>query len=106
MFSGIANKIASRPSKPTATVPGEVVGVDGGGVQNGITYINIFPGTYDGGSPIIEYRFYFDGILIAPDTVSGESYSWNQDLSGSSLDMSAVNAIGEGPISYGIFYVS
>ena len=52
----------------------------------------------DGGSPITLYRVYVDGVLAetvaAPDTVTVDAVG-----AGSIVQVSAVNAVGEGPKS-------
>jgi hypothetical protein len=56
--------------------------------------------TSDGGASITEYRVYFEGNLYTPDTiVSSNYYRFSIDFSGDGVRVSAVNAVGEGPLS-------
>jgi levanase len=56
------------------------------------------PPTSNGGSPITEYRVYADGGLF--ETVAApETSTVNSVAGGSAVQVSAVNAVGEGPKS-------
>jgi hypothetical protein len=74
------------PGRPTITVAAETFPVAW------------LPPASNGGSPILLYRVYIDGVLAetitAPDTATVDSV-----LGGSVVEVSAVNAIGEGPKS-------
>jgi hypothetical protein len=50
----------------------------------------------DGGSPITAYKFYFDGVELTPDSTTETSASFAANLAGQEVEVSAVNAIGEG----------
>ena len=83
-----------RPTRQRPRVPGaprNVVAIE-------TFQITWHPPLSDGGSPVLEYRVYIDGTLAetiaAPDTVSVDSVS-----AGSVVQVSAVNAVGEGPKS-------
>lgn len=51
----------------------------------------------DGGSPILFYRVYLDSVLV--DEVYGGTTWADSPYSGASVEVSAVNAVGEGPKS-------
>ena len=51
----------------------------------------------DGGSPILFYRVYIDGTLV--DEVYGGTMWVDSPASGTVCEVSAVNAVGEGPKS-------
>jgi hypothetical protein len=56
----------------------------------------------DGGSEITAYKLYFDGVEQTPDSISLSdinSASFAANLVGQEVEVSAVNAIGEGPKS-------
>jgi titin len=54
----------------------------------------------DGGTPITGYVVYFDGDVYTPDTmVSSTHYRFAGNFSGSTVEVSAVNSVGEGPKS-------
>jgi hypothetical protein len=54
----------------------------------------------DGGSAITAYKYYFDGAEYTPtSTEEGIGYFAGEDYSGLVAEVSAVNAIGEGPKS-------
>ena len=54
--------------------------------------------TSDGGSPITGYRLYADGVLVE-DYGNAELSSIDSLVAGEVAEVSAVNAIGEGPKS-------
>ena len=56
--------------------------------------------TSTGGTAITGYRVYFDGEYVTPDTiVASEYYRFEGNFSGYNAEVSAVNAVGEGPTS-------
>ena len=56
--------------------------------------------TSNGGAAITAYRVYFDGDQYTPDTVvSSTYYRFNNNYTGANVEVSAVNAVGEGPRS-------
>jgi len=84
-----------------ATVPGAPTDVS---ASMGAQYtINYSPPASNGGSEITSYKFYSDGVEITPDgqTVGAEAV-FSVDYSGTQIQVSAVNAIGEGPKSVAI----
>ncbi len=74
------------PGAPTITVAVEA---------NSVQWL---PPTSNGGSPIMEYRVYVDGVLF--ETVAASDTSTVDSVAGgSAVQVSAVNAVGEGPKS-------
>ena len=58
--------------------------------------------TSNGGAAITAYRVYFEGNLYTPNSIVNSTYfRFSNDFSGASVEVSAVNAIGEGPRSAG-----
>lgn len=58
--------------------------------------------TSNGGAAITAYRVYFDSDQYTPDAIVNSTYfRFSNDFSGASVEVSAVNAIGEGPRSAG-----
>lgn len=54
----------------------------------------------NGGSAITGYRVYFNGEYVTPDTIVGSTYyRFEANFTGYSVQVSAVNAVGEGPKS-------
>lgn len=53
----------------------------------------------DGGSPIVGYRLYADGQLVEDYGIPDVTQSVDSLLAGQVAEVSAVNAIGEGPRS-------
>jgi hypothetical protein len=79
------------PGAPTIIFSGE---------ELGDTYITFSAPESDGGSAISGYKFYVDGVEVSPDFVStSEARFVGQVFAGQELEMSAVNAAGEGPKS-------
>lgn len=75
-----------RPGVPTITVAVEA---------NPVEWL---PPASNGGSPITEYRVYVDGDLF--ETVAApETSTVNSVAGGAAVQVSAVNAVGEGPKS-------
>jgi len=83
----------------TATVPGAPTITSA--TQEGIIAVVVFSAPEsDGGSAITEYRVYVDGILSAPDSTPNEfTAEFDAELAGAEIEVSAVNAVGEGPKS-------
>ena len=54
----------------------------------------------NGGAAITEYRVYFDDEWFTPDIIVNSTlYRFSNNFSGSNVEVSAVNAVGEGPRS-------
>jgi hypothetical protein len=53
----------------------------------------------NGGSAITGYKFYFDGVLTEPTSITSSANFQAQDFAGAVAEVSAVNAVGEGPLS-------
>jgi hypothetical protein len=88
-----------------ATVPGAPTGLVGEDFFN----IAWTPPADDGGSPITGYRVYVDGVDRTDDTESGSEFltatSWRWAPGGEyTFEVSAVNAVGEGPKSDPLAY--
>lgn len=82
------------------TVPGAPTITSAFFLFGSTTYIAYSGPENDGGSEITAYRFYFDGVLTEPDSgVSGVEAFFNTDYTGQTVEVSAVNAVGEGPKS-------
>ena len=75
----------SRPGAPTITVAVEA------------TPMEWLAPVSDGGSPILRYRVYIDGKLV--DEVYGGTMWVDSPFAGAVCEVSAVNAVGEGPKS-------
>jgi len=71
-------------------------------VASNSTEVAFFPPN-DGGSAITGYKFYFNGVEKTPDTsfAAGAElvFEFEEELTGQSLEVSAVNSVGEGPKS-------
>ena len=85
---------------PAPTVPGaptiEAAFVAG----NGGTDIEWTAPASDGGAAITGYRVYFNGEYVTPDTIVGSTYyRFEGTFTGYSVQVSAINAVGEGPKS-------
>jgi hypothetical protein len=91
------------PTGTAATVPGAPT-IDSAAFLSPNTLVVFYPPEDDGGSAITGYNFYFNGTLRTPDSVvpdNGELIATfeDQDYSEQTVEVSAVNAIGEGPKS-------
>ena len=75
----------ARPGPPTITVAVESFSLEW------------LPPVSDGGSPILFYRVYLDGSLV--DEVYGGTVWVDAPSAGQVVEVSAVNAVGEGPKS-------
>jgi hypothetical protein len=53
----------------------------------------------DGGSAVTSLRFYINGVLTSPIGGVGGNRTFSGDRRGDQVRMSAVNALGEGPLS-------
>ena len=83
----------SRPGPPTITAAFYDPG-DGG------TNVQWTAPASDGGAAITGYRVYFDDEYVTPDTiVDSRRYQFEGNFTGYSVEVSAVNAVGEGPKS-------
>jgi hypothetical protein len=80
---------ATVPGAPTITVAEQVF--------DGVA-INFTEPADDGGSPLTAYKIYLDGALVFEGLVIG-GVLINEGGSGDVVEMSAVNAVGEGPKS-------
>jgi hypothetical protein len=84
---------ATVPGAPTITSAAYFAGVPATTVA--------FTAPNDGGSPITAYKIYVDGVesqTIEPNDPLQASFV-SQDLTGQEIEVSAINAIGEGPKS-------
>ncbi len=98
-----ANRLPTVPGAPTITS----AFFDGGVPEFVVRFIP----PDDGGSPITGYKFYVDGVE-EPVTIGGPNpYNGNEDdfiatftdnFNGSDIQVSALNAIGEGPKSVAV----
>jgi hypothetical protein len=88
------------PAGTAATVPGAPTNVRGF-FEFGNTEVSFDAPEDDGGSPITGYKFYFDGVERTPSSSPDPNTSVfsDQDYAGQDVEVSAVNAIGEGPKS-------
>jgi len=96
----VAAYLGAEQVYSAATVPGAPTNVTGF-FEFGNTEVSFDAPEDDGGSPITGYKFYFDGVertpSFSPDP-NNRVFS-NQDYAGQDVEVSAVNAIGEGPKS-------
>ena len=53
----------------------------------------------NGGSAVTGYKFYFDGVEQTPDVITSAAVFSGDDYTGAVVEVSAVNAVGEGPKS-------
>jgi hypothetical protein len=84
----------------TATVPGAPTINFAGNDGFGGTIVQFFPPGSDGGSAITVYKVYFDGVEVSPDSVADDQASFSElSFAGQEAELSAVNAVGEGPKS-------
>lgn len=65
----------------------------------GNTTVVFSPPESDGGSPITSYKFYVEGSESAPTSVVGTTATWAGQDGFGDVQVSAVNAVGEGPKS-------
>ena len=82
------------------TVPGAPTIESAFVAGNGGTDIEWQAPTSDGGAAITGYRVYFDDEYVTPDTIVGSTYyRFEGNFTGYSVQVSAINAVGEGPKS-------
>ena len=98
--NAIGEGAKSSPATITPTVPGaptiEAAFVAGGGG----TDIEWTAPASNGGAAITGYRVYFNGEYVTPDTIVGSTYyRFETSFTHYSVQVSAVNAVGEGPKS-------
>lgn len=100
--------VFTAPTAPTITNAGQDLGVQGGSLMLYFT-----APSSDGGSPVTQYRVYVDGVLLPTQdfsVVDSIDYSATGpyelavvenggSLAGTEVQVSAVNAIGESPLS-------
>jgi hypothetical protein len=53
----------------------------------------------DGGSSITGYKYYFNGVEVFASNSDGSQAEFSGDFIGQEVEVSAVNAVGEGPKS-------
>jgi hypothetical protein len=84
------------------TVPGAPT-IDSVVAEGGEIALFFFPPENDGGSAITDYKFYFDDVEVMPlgynPSSGGRLVAFFFGGSGPSAQVSAVNAVGEGPKS-------
>jgi hypothetical protein len=81
------------------TVPGAPTITSGFAyVESGDAEIYFDPPASDGGSQITGYKYYVNGLEVTPDN-EGEGFVLLTATAGDSVQVSAVNAVGEGPKS-------
>lgn len=62
--------------------------------------VNYSPPASNGGAAITAYRFYINSVLTTPTSGTlGSSATFGSSLAGASVEVSAVNSVGEGPKS-------
>jgi len=93
VFKG-STPIQTTPGAPTINQAADILGES--------TIFNINPPSNDGGSPVTAYKFYVDEVYQATYQLGGISApAFAGSFVGQELKASAVNAIGEGPLSDG-----
>jgi hypothetical protein len=81
------------------TVPGQPV-ITSAFFTGSSSFVAFTDPANDGGETITDYQVFVDGTIQTPDSiVAGEAAFNGQDLSGSVVRVSAVNAVGAGPLS-------
>ena len=84
----------------TATVPGAPTNVSAEYFAGAAaTEVSWTDPQDDGGSSITGRVFYFDGVAVVPEELGQSEAQFFTDYSGASVEVAAVNAIGEGPKS-------
>jgi len=82
------------------TVPGRPATEDEEWDGGETTSLKVVPPASDGGSAIIGYKVYLDGDLPDPLAIVGNSWFFSGNYSDQTVQVSAVNAVGEGPRSF------
>lgn len=84
----------------TPTVPGAPT-VTSATVDGGTNWTNVSFNSPadDGNSAVTSYSFYFDSVLVAPDSTGANTATFYSDYSGQDLTMTATNSVGEGAAS-------
>jgi hypothetical protein len=83
------------------TVPGKPAITSASYIPAGPATVIAFTAPNDGGCPITAYKVYADGVevkTVLPAVPLQAAFGF-EDLTGQSIEVSAVNAIGEGPKS-------
>jgi hypothetical protein len=87
-----ANRVPTVPGKPVITS----VAYSTASGNSAIAFETPVP---DGGTTVTSIRSYIDGNLTQPIVAVGNLRTFSGDLRGSQVRISAVNALGEGPLS-------
>jgi hypothetical protein len=94
-----------KGSTPVQTLPGAPTLLSSEDSGGGVTSVDLFPPEDRGGSPLTALKFYMDGVLQSTRPLLSGSIPTTFLLAGSfagqEAKVSAVNAIGEGPLSSG-----
>lgn len=94
VFKG-STPIQTTPGAPTINSASDILGES--------TIFNINPPSNDGGSPVTAYKFYVDEVYQVTYQLGGIVVPvFPGSFVGQELKASAVNAIGEGPLSSGV----
>ena len=100
--SGSPSKVF-RGSTPIQTTPGAPTINSASDILGESTVFNINPPSDDGGSPVTAYKFYVDEVYQVTYQLGGiVTPVFPGSFVGQELKASAVNAIGEGPLSSGV----
>jgi hypothetical protein len=108
----VAAYLGTEQVYSAASVPGAPTIDSAEYVSGGATDVFFFPPENDGGSAITGYKFYFDDVEVTPSTLvpieGGAIFAPFAVFfsGGQSAQVSAVNAIGEGPKSAPVTVVS
>lgn len=91
-YLGDALVAATVPGAPTITSATY-------GITPPATSVGFSAPADNGGSAITGYKFYFDGVEQTPDVITSAAVFSGDDYTDSVIEVSAVNAVGEGPKS-------